>query len=82
MIKMMWYIRRFCSYTSDSETSGDLLTSYTATRPWYISFPSLNNSARRSHEASHANFSMPRLDEAVNAYISEWNYGRKGSSLW
>ena len=52
-------------YTSDSEISGDLRTSYTAIRPRYISFPSLNDNARRSPEASHANFSMPRLYEVV-----------------
>ena len=69
---MTWRsIKKICSYTSDTETSGDLLTSYTATRPWYISFPSLNDNAKRSPEASHANFSMPRLDEALKPLICE-----------
>jgi hypothetical protein len=49
-------------YTSKTDTSGDLLTSYTARSPWYVSLPSLNDTARRSPEASHANFSMHRLE--------------------
>lgn len=49
------------AYINDVEIKGVLLTSNTAMRPLYSSWPSLYDTANLSPEASHAIFSIIRL---------------------
>lgn len=57
IIAIMLQVER--TNTNEAEIRGVVLVSYIAIKPLYISSPSLNDSAKRSPEASQAIFSMP-----------------------
>lgn len=56
--------------TNEAETRGVVLVSYIAIKPLYISSPSLNDSAKRSPEASQAILSMP-LRRSVSRALTD-----------